>query len=326
MFDQGRQIPAKLTIGFLIVGLLSTISVSCSYQPNQQLRIGTNSWPGYEPLYLARSLDYFQDHDIRLVELSSASQVMRAFRNGLIDAAALSLDETILLLSQGYQPRIVLVLDISDGADAIVSRPELDNISELSGKKIGVESSALGAYVLARALELNNLTADDVRIVPINIDKQLRSFQQGEVDALVTFEPVKTVLKSKLAGKVLFDSSQIPGEIVDVLVVRAQYLQQNPDAVNAAKIAWYRALDYFRQNTQAAVNIMAPRLGLMPAEALASYDGLMLPTKQESDQLLKRQSESTPELLDTAIKLHKTMLKQGLKAGMLDLSVLFPPM
>ena len=71
----------------LMLALLAvTANLSVADQP---IRIGTNVWPGYEPLYLARSLqDWQQDGDIVLVEYPSSTEVIRAFRNRAIESAA----------------------------------------------------------------------------------------------------------------------------------------------------------------------------------------------------------------------------------------------
>jgi NitT/TauT family transport system substrate-binding protein len=320
---RGNRLTRSLAL--LLVGLISVFTLSCTPQTNEDLplRIGTNIWPGYEPLYLARELGYLNEQEVRMVEFSSASQVMRAYRNGLIDAAALTLDEAILLLSQGYNPRILLVMDVSAGADAIVARPDIKNIAELFDKKIAVENSALGAFVLGRALELNGMTVDQIEVLPLAIDKQFRAFAQGQVDAAVTFEPVKTALLRR-GAHVLFDSTQIPGEIVDVLVVREQFFNRNPSITSSIQDVWYRALDYFSAHPNKAADIMSRRIGLSPEQTLASYDGLILPTKQQNEQLLSYQQGSDPELLKAATHLYSSMLQQGMTPGPVEVKTLFP--
>ncbi|MGB5468727.1 MAG: nitrate/sulfonate/bicarbonate ABC transporter, partial [Sedimenticolaceae bacterium] len=63
-------------------------------QAAQPLRIGTNVWPGYEPLYLAAERENWKSKlDIRMVEYPSATEVIRAFRNRALEGAALTLDE-----------------------------------------------------------------------------------------------------------------------------------------------------------------------------------------------------------------------------------------
>ena len=75
----------------------------CTTPGNEPLKLGTNLWIGYEPLYLARNLGYFTPEEISLYEMPSTSDVIRAFENGLIDCAALTLDETFLLLQDSIE-------------------------------------------------------------------------------------------------------------------------------------------------------------------------------------------------------------------------------
>ena len=148
----------------LLAGLLCLLQAGCSDQTDHLLRLGTNNWPGYQPLYLADELGYYDNESIRIIEYPSASEVLRAFRNKTLEAASLTMDEVFQLYSSNIAVSVVLVHDISDGADAIVSRPEFNAFAELKGKTIGVESSALGALVITRALELNGMQQGDIRI------------------------------------------------------------------------------------------------------------------------------------------------------------------
>ena len=137
--------------------------VSCAEPTNTQaLRLGTNIWPGYEPLYLARELGYLDNNQVRLIEYTSTSQVIKAYRNGLLDAAAVTLDEAISLLSNGENPRLVLVMDISNGADVLIGQAGFKQVVDIKGKRIGVEHTALGAYFINRVLEKNGLGISDI--------------------------------------------------------------------------------------------------------------------------------------------------------------------
>lgn len=70
---------------------------------------------------------------------------------------------------------VVLITDVSNGADVILGKPEIQSLKDLKGRRVG-------------------------------------AFKQGTVDAVVTFEPVRSNLL-KSGAKLLFDSTQIPGEI-----------------------------------------------------------------------------------------------------------------
>ena len=133
----------------LIYGLVLALTLSaCSQTPEPPLRIATNIWPGYEPLYLARSLGYYEKTPIRLVEMTSASETIQAIRNNIIEGAALTLDEVLVLLADDFDLHVILVMDFSHGGDVLLAKPSIETLDELRGKKVAVETSAVGAILL----------------------------------------------------------------------------------------------------------------------------------------------------------------------------------
>ena len=293
-----RYLPGILWF-FLLLG--------CSQQ-NTPLRLATNVWPGYEPLYLARDQQFFSSKRIRLIEFSSTTQVLQAFRNKLIDAAGLTLDEALLLLENNADIRIVLVMDISNGADVVIARKGINGLQQLKGKRIGVENNALGAYMVSRLLDIFGLDRDEVKIVQLEVDEHEKAFHEGRVDAVVTFEPVRSRLLK--AGAVqIFDSSQIPGEIVDVLVVRKSYMDKNPATIQHLLDGWFKALEMIRQQPRKAAKILGRRMKLNIEDTLASYRGLVLPARVENQHLLQ---DKDSELKITAKILSHIMLEKKL--------------
>lgn len=261
------------------------LQVGCLSAPAPVLKLGTNLWPGYEPLYLARERGLLDADKVTLVELLSASEVMRAFRNGAIDAAALTLDEVIVLREVGLKPVIVQVTDVSAGADVILAHPGINEMTDLRGRKIGVEATALGAYMLSRALSLNNMTLADLDVVPLEANEHSQAFLQHRVDAVVTFEPVRRQLLE--AGAVqLFDSGMIPGEIVDVLVVREGLLDSHHRQIQHLIQVWHQSLALIQAQPEQSAHDMTSRLGLTPNEVLGSLSQLEMPGWESSNEMM----------------------------------------
>ena len=299
---------AAIALGRVLALFLVLLTCGgCTPEPTPVLRVGTNVWPGYEPLYLARHLGYF-NHAVRLVEYSSATQVISAYRNGAIEAAALTLDELLLLAQHGQDPRVVLVMDVSHGGDAILGRSELRSLSDLKGRRVGVEGTATGAYLLSRALETNDLTRADVVIVPLQVDEHERAFKEGRVDAVVTFEPVRSKMLAAGARE-LFNSAQIPGEIVDVLVVRGELSERNRRAADMLLRGWFRALEYLGQHPREAAALIAKRMQINPDQVLVSYQGLRLPSQADNRTLL---AGNSPQLIPVVQRLAAVMTDQKL--------------
>ncbi|MFZ5758260.1 MAG: ABC transporter substrate-binding protein [Thermodesulfobacteriota bacterium] len=278
LFRVGHSVLASFMI---LLGLLA----GCAGDAGTPLRVGTNIWIGYEPLYLTRHLQYLDEDQVHLVEFTSNTDSIHAFRQGVLDAAALTLDEAFRLADQGVAFRIVLVMDISSGADVILANPAIRDVADLRGQRIGVESTAVGAYMLSRALEKSGLSLQDVELVPLEITEHAAAFAAGSVDALVTFEPVRSKLLRQGAQQ-LFASSEIPDEIVDVLIVRPEVLSEREDDVRELLRGWFRSLSYLDQHHDEALAAMEQRMGLDSVSIAASLDGVLFASIEKNREML----------------------------------------
>jgi NitT/TauT family transport system substrate-binding protein len=301
--------------GFLLVSTLS----GCIENPPEPLRVGFLVWPGYETLFLARDLGHYKETPIRLVDYPSASELIRGFRNKNLEAVTLTLYEALLVAETEPDVRIVLILDSSHGADAVLAKPEIKTLEAIKGKRVGVESGALGAFVLTRALEKVNLMPKDVQIVSLGVSEHEQAFKRKQIDAVVTFEPTRSKLLADGAN-LLFDSSQIPGEILDVLVVRDELLNEQASAVQDLLNGYFSALKYLRENPQDAARRIAPREGVTPQQFLKSLEGIEIPDLQENQNILGKTNTSSN---DKVKKVAQFMVENKLLQKTIDPTSLF---
>jgi NitT/TauT family transport system substrate-binding protein len=308
-----RKLKHSLTVGIAALTLGAIVLASCT-KAEPPLRIGANVWPGYETLYLARSLGYYDNTPIRLVDYPSGTEEVRAYRNGEIEGAGISIDQALVLASTNPDVRIVVVMDFSNGGDVILGQPEIKNLKALKGRPVGVESSALGAFIITRALEQQGMSPKDIKIISLGVSEHERAFKKGTVDAVVTFGAARTKLLAS-GAKQLFDSSQIPGEIVDVLILREDVINKQPKAVQALVDGRFRALDYLNKNPQDAASRIAPRTGVTAEQFLESLTGLSSPNLQENQKLL---GKIDPLLLKGVTRLSQLMLDNKLLPKAID--------
>jgi len=285
------------------------------------LRIGTNVWVGGEPLYLARDLGFLDPGTVQLVEYPSASEVMRAYRNQAIDGMVISLDELFGLAVDGLQPRIILVVDVSNGADAVVGRSGMRSMRDLKGKSVAVESGALGAFVLSRALSLNGMQASDVNVVHLESNEQPTAFEKGLVDGAVTFDPYRAQFL-RAGATTLFDSTRIPGEIVDLLAVRSGVIDQRPKALQELLTGWFNAIDYMQRDPGDAASRMGIRQQTSGEQFLEAQQGLHVPSRDEN---LKMLGGTQPELAISGRRLMALMLEAKLLRSGLNIEQVLAP-
>ncbi len=303
IFSPADSIRTRLPKRILLV--LVFLLSACQPPPPQPLRLGSNVWIGYETLYLARSLGYFEHLSIRLVELPSATEVLHAFRNHTLEIAALTLDESLTLTQTENDIRIILVMDVSNGADALMARPEIKTLADIKGKKVAVENTAVGAILLDAALTSVHLSPADITMIPLTIDEHVSVYTDGQVDAVITFEPVKTLLQLQ-GAHILYDSSRIPNRIVDVLVTRQQVIDHRPDDLKHLLSAYFKALRFISDNPSEAAKKMAGRMSLSPEQILPLYQGITIPGKKENQHFLT----GSPPPLTASIDLLTALMEQ----------------
>jgi NitT/TauT family transport system substrate-binding protein len=221
----------------------------------------------------------------------------------------------------GLQPRIILVVDVSHGADAVVGRTGMRTMKDLKGKRVAVEGGALGAFVLSRALALNGMQASDVKVVHLESNEQPSAFEKGQVDGAVTFDPYRAQLL-RVGAKILFDSTQIPGEIVDLVAVRATVLDKQPKAIQGLLAGWFRALDYMKREPKDAARRMGLRQQTTGEQFLEALQGLRSPSREENFRML---GGATPELVVSGRRLMALMLEAKLLRGGLEIEGVLAP-
>ncbi len=273
---------------FVLLGFVLLLS-GCVDRPQETLRVGAVLWPGYEPLYLAGKLGYYQQQPIKVIDYLSNTDTIRAFKNHNLHAAAFTLDETLQLLADGIDIDVILIMDMSYGGDVILANPGIDRVEELRGKPVAVESSAVGMFVLKRALELHNMDVADVQVVSTNAMEQASRFASGKIDAAVSFDPYRTQLV-KSGKQEIFNSTLIPDEIIDVLVVRRSYSEQYPNTVKQLVEAWFKALAYQTKSPQKSAAYSLKRFDTTVEDYIASLERLKFYTKEDNHRLLDSQN------------------------------------
>ena len=303
------------------VGIILVVLAGCDKPAPFPLAVGVSPWVGNDPLVLARERRLVDVSRVKIVELSSSSQMLRNLRNGMLDAAALTLDEALRLAHDGTAIGIVAVLGVSAGGDAVLARPTITALPQLKGKRIGVEQSARGAVVLARLLQAAGLGPADISVLPVEASHQEGALRAGWIDAVVTFEPTKSRLRSE-GYRVLFDSDQMPDEILDVMVVRTAVLEQRPGDVVALLAGWERGVRALRAAPAAAAGLLAPGANLGVDDYLASLQGLKFGSLAGSAHLL---AGDPPPLAKQHHALGKLLMQLGLIRKPPEWSTLLDP-
>src|SRR5262249_39824563 len=170
-------------------------------------------------------------------------------------------------------------------------------------------------------LAVNGMQAADVNVVHLESNEQPSAFEKDQVDGAVTFDPYRGQFL-RAGARVLFDSSQIPGEIVDLLAVRSSVLEQQPKAVETLLTGWFGAIDYMKRNPGDAARRMGIRQQTSGEQFLAALQGLHIPSRDENLRML---GGMKPALGVSSRRLLSLMLDAKLLREGVEIEALFAP-
>lgn len=324
------QAPALRHALRLIALIALSLGVGCGREPPVVLRVGINAWPGYEFLYLAQEKGFYKEQglEVQLVEFSSLTDIRRAFERGQINV----LGATPMLMLQSRaessrDSRIVQVVDYSDGADVILADKKFADIASLRGARVGLELGSVSLYVLARALEENGMSLADVELAFGEGLAIERDFRAGKTDALLTFPPNVFALMRDTGARPVFSTTQIPGEVVDVIAADGDLVRRHPKEMRGLLNAFQKAVDYASTNPSDAYRIMAEREGISAEEFRQAMDnGVHMLGRDDQASFLKSGGKlgKVVDVSDRILRQSGQLSGPDHRAGLVDPSLLDP--
>src|ERR1700683_269067 len=146
-----------------------------------------------------------------------------------IDACAMTNMEALdMPAAAGVDTTAVIIGDYSNGNDAVIVRQHL-SLAQIPGKQVVLVQKTVSQYLFERAMALNGLGAQIRQVHYLNTsDSDIASafLTNPSKPVVVTWKPLASqILKAKDVS-VVFNSAQIPGEILDLLVVRSEVLNR----------------------------------------------------------------------------------------------------
>ncbi len=297
--------------------------VACNPWPSGRLKISLSEWPGYEFINLAVAKGFISNAEI--VSLTDQSEVVRAYLRGELDVVQLTTVDVLDICSKrpAQCPVIVLVLNESLGGDQIMSL-KLGGIDELAGAKVAVAPNSFGPYVLHKALETSDLTIDDLSIVPMLVSEMPEAIFSDVVDAAVLYPPNSEQIRA-YGGRTIFDSSKIPGQILDVLAVSPSVYASRKKDISLIVAGWFKAHAYASNAASSAIPIMASSQGLTPDEFKDALSGMFFALQVDHQRKMLAPRGELSENVDSVSQLMRGLNLHRDKAPSPQISADFLP-
>jgi len=283
----------KFVSVILVIAMSAALFCGCGKkEASNNVAMAFCTWTGYSPMFIAKEKGYFEEAginmDIQVIE--DESTYTSIITNGSVQFLATAQDPNIKMYANGANSRYVLTMDASNGADALVATADITSLDELAGRSVALDKSASSYYFFLTALENgSSITEEDINVIDMGDTTEAGlAFMSGNVDAAIMWEPeLSEAIESVDGAHALVTSADYPETILDSLVVNTQYAEENPEVVAAVEEAWYKAVDYMRENPDDAYALMASGFEEVSAEDIAGdSEGLKFFGRDENKALL----------------------------------------
>ena len=199
--------------------------------------------------------------DVEIVQINDYVESINQYTAGQYDGCSMTnMDALSIPAGGGVDTTALIVGDFSNGNDGIVLK-DGSTVADLAGQNVNLVELSVSHYLLARALEGAGLSERDLTVVNTSDADMIAAYATDDVTSVVTWNPLLSEIEAMPGSTKVFDSSNIPGEIIDVMMVNTETLAANPDFGKALTGAWYEVMALMAADDEAALTAMATASG-----------------------------------------------------------------
>ncbi len=277
-----RRFLGKLTAGLIAASLLSVPALAA---PKKDFKLAWSIYAGWMPWQYAAEhgiVKKWADKygiGIEVVQFNDYVESINQYTAGAFDAVTVTNMDTLSIpAAGGVDTTAVIVGDFSNGNDAVILKGK-GSLADIKGQKVNLVEFSVSHYLLARALETVKLTEKkDVKVVSTSDADMVAAWATPDVTAVVTWNPLVAEILGTPNAKKVFDSSQIPGEIIDLTVANTDTLKDNPAFGKALAGIWYETMAVMSAENEAGKSARAA-MGKASGTDLAGYEAQLKATR-----------------------------------------------
>ena len=236
---------------------------------------------------------------IDVVQINDYVESINQYTAGGFDGCVMTnMDALTIPAAGGVDSTALIVGDFSNGNDAVILKDKTE-LKDIEGQSVNLVELSVSHYLLARGLGSVGLSERDVRVVNTSDADMVAAFSAGGITAVVTWNPLVSEILAMPGTHKVFDSSQIPGEIIDLMVVNTATLQENPALGKALVGAWYEIMSVMSKDDDAGKAVRTA-MGKASGTDLAGYDAQLATTRmfyQAADAVTFATGPALPETM-----------------------------
>ncbi len=242
--------------------------------PIDTLRIALAATPDAALLHIAAAKGYFVDEglEVSLSRVSHGKVAIDLLTQDKADLAAAADVPFVISVLKGAHLGVAAAVIHVPNEMAVVGRRDrgIATPRDLQGKRVGVTFGTNGEYFLWAFLIRHRLAPDSVIRVDLPPGKMVEELRKGTVDAISTWEPVRSQAHEALGDNALTFTGADAYTATQVVVGRTEFLKARPRAIEKLMRALLKAEEFNRTQPQQALELVADQLKIDAPTLLAS--------------------------------------------------------
>lgn len=248
---------------------------------------------------------------VDIVQINDYVESINQYTAGEFDGCSMTNMDALSIPSAGGVDTTALIIgDFSNGNDGIVLKDQ-EGLPNIAGQNVNLVELSVSHYLLARALEKVGLSEQDITVVNTSDADMVAAYATDDVTAVVTWNPLLSEIANIAGANLVFDSAEIPGEIIDIMMVNTETLADNPDFGKALAGAWYEMMGLMSKDDEAGIAARTA-MGAASGTDLAGYDAQLLSTQMFYDPAKAVEFNNDPKLIETMKFVAKFLFDHGI--------------
>jgi NitT/TauT family transport system substrate-binding protein len=264
---------------------------------------------------------------IDVVQINDYVGSLTQFAGGDLDGVtSTNMDALTIPAASGTDTTALIVGDYSNGNDGLLLKGVSD-LAAVEGMTVNLVQESVSQYFLARALESVGLQQSDVSMINTSDADMVAVWPSADVQAMATWNPMLLEIKAMDGANLVYDSSSIPGEILDMMIVNTDVLEANPDFGKAMVGIWYETMSLMQGDSEEAIAARAAMASLSGTD-LPGYDAQLATTFMYYDPADAVAYVNSPEAIEASDKVRQFSFNEGLfgagATSVDDIGISFP--
>ena len=266
------------------MSVLSLTTTAFASEKKESFKVAWSIYAGWMPWGYATEhgiIDKWADKydiEIEVVQMNDYVESIIQYTAGAFDACGMTNMDALTIPSiSGVDTTGLILGDYSNGNDAILLK-EGDKFSDIKGQNVNLVELSVSHYLLARALDIHGMSERDISVVNTSDADAVASFSTPDVTAAAVWNPqLSMILDQYPEITSVFNSSEIPGEIIDMMAINTDVLKANPNFAKALVGAWFETMRLMSEDTEQA-KVARTFMAQSSGTNLAGYDAQLKQT------------------------------------------------